>query len=106
MNLYESITSNLDNEMTVEEFEKKCEELGVTSVSPLYYVTGVPEDCKTIEQADAFYDNPDLPFSVNYKKDKYDLTEEAYEFINAHRGLAHKALCNFVSEVCAAGPLD
>ena len=91
--------------MSLEDFEKRLEELGVSSVSPLYYVNGAP-DCHSIEQADAYYDSlPDYS-SVNYKKDKYDLTDEAFKFIDEHRDLAKQSIHNFIDMITSSGPLD
>lgn len=89
-----------------EEFEKALDELGVKTVDALYYVTGTPEDCHTIEDADKYYDSLPSYSSTNYKKDKGDITPEQYKYIDEHRKEAHKSLSDFVDKICSYGPLD
>lgn len=103
MNLYEAIADNIK---TMEEFDKHAEELGIKNMSPYYYIDGAP-DCHTIEQADAYYDSlPPDQSSVNYKRDKGDLTPEQFQFLDEHRDLVHQSLCLFGIEMMQDQPLD
>ena len=87
-------------------FDDSCEAMGITTVSPLYYVNGVPESCKTIEDADKYYASLPDGSSVNYANDKGDLTQEQYDFLNSHREDVKKALGEFSSRMADSGPLD
>jgi len=87
-------------------FEDSLEYIGIDNVSPLYYVTGTPEDCHTIEDADNYYDSlPDYSAS-NYKKDRCGISQKQYEFIDKHRKEAGQVLHDFVMKMLDSGPLD
>lgn len=87
-------------------FDNSLDSLGITNVGPLYYVNGTPEDCHTIEDADKYYASLPSGSSVNYSRDKGDITPEQYEFLDKHREETHKALCDFARQIVDAGPLD
>ena len=87
-------------------FEDSLDYLGITSASPLYYVSGTPEDCHTIEDADKYYASLPTGSSVNYSKDKSDITPEQYEFLDKHRPEVKKEISKFVEKILSYGPLD
>ena len=87
-------------------FEDSCDYLGIKTLSPFYYVNGVPESCKTIEDADKYYDSLPDGSPVNYSNDKHDLTQEQYEFLNSHRKEVEEELLSFSRRMADSGPLD
>ena len=81
---------SIDDE--VASFEKQLEEAGITTTNKLYFVTGTPEDCHTLEEADEYYEVLPKWDSKNYWRDRGDITEEQFELIDKNRKLAKEIL--------------
>lgn len=81
---------SIDDEVT--SFEKQLEEVGITTTNKLYFVTGTPEDCHTLEEADEYYEVLPKWDSKNYWRDRGDITEEQFELIDKNRKLAKEIL--------------
>lgn len=91
--------------MDIKEFENKLEDLGITTLNKLYYVTGAPE-CHSTTEADTYYDNLPSYSCVNYKRDKDNITEEQFKLIDENRELAKQVIRKAVDNICSYGPLD
>lgn len=105
MNLYRKIFESSEEFDKIEAFDKELEKLGITSTSPLYYVTGAP-DCHTIEDADKYYASLPSYSSVNYSGDKGNITEEQFKFIDENRDLAKQVIIRAVRNLESYGSLD
>ena len=90
----------------VASFEKQLEEVGITTTNKLYFVTGTPEDCHTLEEADEYYEILPKWDSKNYCRDRGDITEEQFELIDKNRDLAKEILKRAADNVNSYGPLD
>ena len=99
-----NLEESLDDE--VEAFEKQLEEAGITTTNKLYFVTGTPEDCHTLEEADEYYEVLPKWDSKNYWRDRGDITEEQFELIDKNRKLAKEILKRAADNVNSYGPLD
>lgn len=91
--------------MDVKQFEIELEKMGVTTLNKLYYVTGA-KNCNTLVEADKYYEELPKWDSTNYWRDRDNITEEQYNFINVHRELAHQLIRQAVDNICSYGPLD
>lgn len=91
--------------MDIKEFELKLEELGITTLNKLYYVTGA-KNCNTLQEADRYYEELPKWDSTNYWRDRDNITEEQYKFINQYRDLAKEIIRKSVENICSYGPLD
>ena len=106
ISIIQMLTENYEHGKVAPSFDDRCEAMGIPTVSPLYYVNGVPESCKTIEDADKYYASLPDGSSVNYSNDKGNLTQEQYDFLNSHREEVRKALGDFSSKMANSGSLD
>ena len=95
---------SIDDEVT--SFEKQLEKVGITTTNKLYFVTGTPEDCHTLEEADEYYELLPKWDSKNYWRDREDITEEQFELIDKNRKLAKEILKRASDNVNSYGPLD
>lgn len=91
--------------MDIKEFETKLEELEITTLNKLYYVTGA-KDCHTVAEADKYYEELPKWDSTNYWRDRDNINEEQFNFIDEHRDLARQVIRGAVKNICSYGPLD
>lgn len=98
------VQESLDDE--VKAFDKQLQEAGITTTNKLYFVTGTPEDCHTVEEADEYYEILPKWDSTNYWRDRGDITQEQFELIDQNRKLAKEILKRASDNVNSYGPLD
>lgn len=99
-----NLEESLDDE--VEAFDKQLQEAGITTTNKLYFVTGTPEDCHTVEEADEYYEILPKWDSTNYWRDRGDITQKQFELIDKNRKLAKEILKRAADNVRSYGPLD
>jgi len=90
----------------IKAFEDELEKVGITTTNKLYFVTGTPESCHTVEEADEYYEILPKWDSTNYWRDRGDITQEQFELIDKNRDLAKAILKRSADMVNSYGPLD